>query len=503
MDKQDESYLDNLLLEYGKEPSSRNDGRKDNQKEKSKTDLLLDELEKEFDMNELDDDFLAGNDLTPFSTRKQEPKSEETALSDNQEEVPVLQEEEEVPSYEEVTPEEISTPEENLTPEELSAKESAVLEETFEQAPLEEGFSSPEEELPEIDESYIDELLGDIGSEDLFSENNEAIQIDDSAVDFEASTLAPPDIEDDFEAEEGTKKGKKKKKKTSSQKGGIGQFFKKLFSNIPLTEEEINALPSPEEELAQIKDKKEQARLKKEEKKAKAAEAKKVKAEEAKKKAADNKAKKKAKEDAKKEAKKNAELKRLRAEAALPPEGKINKAGAFIVIIAFLLFGAMVIFGAGALSYDMNIAGAKFKFEKHDYNGAFNKIRGMDVKDKDMDISNKIQTVMFVNKQLNSYNNYYNMGNYANALDSLVKGLYRYDKYIAYATQIGIQSDLNYIREQIMTELDETYSMSERDALVLMGIIDKKEYSENVYKLSAKVSVKPEKMEEEEKEFVP
>lgn len=491
MDKNSESYLDNLLMEFSKEPPEEKDERIDNSDfKKTKTDKILDSLEDEFDINEIDEAFLSGHG---FEEELFEGHSEENK-EENAEEVNIEEPESEEPQPEELPSEEL--PSEEVESEEFQSEEAQSEEAAF-----------PSEEV-------IGDLFGEsVGSEDLFSEVKEPIQIDDSLIDFDISDLEPPpsytlddsksEVKENKSSDNKEKKKKKKMGSNQKEKKGFLGFFKKLFSNIPLTEEEINAIPTPEEELEQMKEKKEQAKLKKEEKKAKAEENKKLKAKEAKKKAAENKAKKKAKEEAKKEAKKNAELKRLRAEAALPPEGKINKAGAFIVLIFFLLIGAFVIFGAGALSYDLNIAGAKFDFERREYNKAFNKIRGMEIKEKDMEIRNKIQTVMFVNKQLNSYNNFYAMGNLPNALDSLVKGLYRYDKYITYATQIGIQSDLNYIRKQIMTELEETYSMSERDVLVLMGIIDKKEYSENVYKLAAKASKSVEPEEKEEKEFVP
>ena len=281
------------------------------------------------------------------------------------------------------------------------------------------------------------------------------------------------------------------------------RLFHKLFANIPLTEEELAAIPTPEQEEAAKKEKEAEAAKKKEEKKAAADANKKKKAEEAKKKAADNKAKKAAKDAAKKAAKKEAELKRLRAEALEQPEGKINKAGAIIIFLFFIVAAAVVIVGTNIFSYDISIADATYKFGNRKYTEAYEGIRGLDIKEKDMEIHDKIYTVMFVNKQLNSYNNFFAMGDYSSALDSLIKGLSRYDKYIALARQLGIHTDLDYVRKQIMAELQKVYGVSEREALELMEMTDRQEYSERIYEIVSKLDTKAIEAQKERDELVP
>ena len=304
-------------------------------------------------------------------------------------------------------------------------------------------------------------------------------------------------------SEKEVKSKKAGKKSKPAKKGGIAGLFHKLFANIPLTEEELAAIPTPEQEEEARKEKEAENAKKKEEKKAAAEADKKKKAEEAKKKAADNKAKKAAKDAAKKAAKKENELKRLRAEALEQPEGKINKAGAIIIFLFFIVAAAVVIVGTNIFSYDISIADATYKFGNHKYTEAYEGIRGLDIKEKDMEIHDKIYTVMFVNKQLNSYNNFFAMGDYSSALDSLIKGLSRYDKYIALAAQLGIHSDLDYVRKQIMAELQTVYGVSEREALELMDISDKQEYSERIYEIVSKLDTKAIEAQKEKDELVP
>ena len=114
-----------------------------------------------------------------------------------------------------------------------------------------------------------------------------------------------------------------------------------------------------------------------------------------------------------------------------------------------------------------------------------------------MELHDKIMTVMYVNKQLNSYNSYAAMDMHPEAIDSLLKGLQRYEKYLALATELGIESDLDYVRAQILAVLERTYGVSERDALHLMEIEDQTEYSRKLYMIAGEVK------KEEEIEYVP
>ena len=343
-------------------------------------------------------------------------------------------------------------------------------------------------------------VSGDTKPGDAYSESDKTSAPDINALD----DIGAPEVLSDKEiaSNKSSKKGKTGKK-GGDKKGLFSVIFQKLFANVPLTEEEIAAIPTPEQEEAAKKEKEAEAAKKKEDKKAAAEADKKKKAEEAKKKAADNKAKKAAKDAAKKAAKKEAELKRLRAEALEQPEGKINKAGATIILLFFVVAAAVVIIGTNIFSYDISIADATHKFGNHKYTEAYEGIRGLDIKEKDMLIHDKIYTVMFVNKQLNSYNNFFAMGDYSSALDSLIKGLSRYDKYIALARQLGIHTDLDYVRKQIMAELQSVYGVDEREALELMDMTDRQDYSERIYAIVSKLDTKAIEAEKDKDELVP
>ena len=601
LDKDNESYLDELLETIGQEPPYETNRRKKataraKKSKMSSADVTIDSLDEEFNLDDLDDSFLDDVDLdelislTNADSGKSGQKAAEVNLTDSEKadnldnvetatgevedtqavkedstlgempeegtytdvgEAPVAKapsdfdEEPALRGLDDVADENQASSEEDVeTAEEIGDEIGSELGvELGEEIGTETGSDVGEEIGTEIGEEIGTEIGAEVGTEigeeigteigteigdetgtgigaeaepydsgaegivpdgasgdtkpdDAYSESDKASAPDINALD----DIGAPEVLSDKEiaSNKSSKKGKTGKK-GGDKKGLFSVIFQKLFANVPLTEEEIAAIPTPEQEEAAKKEKEAEAAKKKEDKKAAAEADKKKKAEEAKKKAADNKAKKAAKDAAKKEA----ELKRLRAEALEQPEGKINKAGATIILLFFVVAAAVVIIGTNIFSYDISIADATHKFGNHKYTEAYEGIRGLDIKEKDMLIHDKIYTVMFVNKQLNSYNNFFAMGDYSSALDSLIKGLSRYDKYIALARQLGIHTDLDYVRKQIMAELQSVYGVDEREALELMDMTDRQDYSERIYAIVSKLDTKAIEAEKDKDELVP
>lgn len=252
-------------------------------------------------------------------------------------------------------------------------------------------------------------------------------------------------------------KSQKADKKEPKEKKGL---FKKLFANVETDEE---GLQSSEEELKKLE----------EEKKAEKQERDKQKKE----------AKKKEKEAKRKE------KKRLREEAEknLPVDhGRINKAGAAIVFLFFGTIAVFIIIGTNTFTYAHSVNSAKDYFDMQKYEQAYNALSGVDVKSKDKTTYEKINTVMIVEKQLNSYQNYYKMKMYPEALDSLIKGLKRYNGNIKTAKKLNVDSDLNNIKKEIVSALKKSYGLSESDVSDLVTTASREKYSEQIYRLSEK-----------------
>jgi hypothetical protein len=161
--------------------------------------------------------------------------------------------------------------------------------------------------------------------------------------------------------------------------------------------------------------------------------------------------------------------------------GRINRAGAFVVFFFFGIVAIILIIGTNMITYTLSIEHATKYFSHRKYTQAYNEVYGVDIRDEDIGLYDKIQTVMFVNKQLNSYNNYYALEKYPEALDSLLKGLSRYEKYIELATMLGIEADLDYVRSQILAELNNEFQLTEEEAMTLLSYENMEDYSLAVY----------------------
>jgi hypothetical protein len=284
-----------------------------------------------------------------------------------------------------------------------------------------------------------------------------------------------------------SKKAKVKKDKTGSEeksdenKPKVG-FFKRIFGNI--LDEDVKS-----ENKSTYDDQNEVAATKQQTKKSKKKAAKEKKGSsptvDEDEDSQDNKGKAKAD---KKQAKKDKKDKRKKTKEIIQvideieeDEGRINRLGASIVFVFFGLLTMLLLVGSNVVSYSLSIQNATDYFEKQKYTQAYTEVNGIKIKDEDIEIYDKIKTVMFVNKQLNSYNSFYSLKKYPEALDSLLKGLKRYDKYIELATILGIKTDLDYVRSQILAELNNVFNLSEKEAMKMLGNEDMGDYSLKVY----------------------
>lgn len=333
-------------------------------------------------------------------------------------------------------------------------------------------------------------MPSDVG--EVFSDALKAVSsLKDFDIDEESILNQIPEIKD-----KGKKAGKSKKQKKAGNKPKNGNpeqekekksLFQRLFGNIKnknAQEMQSDSKLTQAQAASPVKEKpKKEAKKGKKPKKAK-----KGSAPEEIDNALDEKKQGKDKKDNKKDNKKDKTEKKKKTKEIIQvideieeDEGRINRLGATIVFIFFGLLVMLLLVGTKAVSYTLNIQSATNYFDKQKYTQAYNEVYGIEIKDEDIEIYDKIMTVMFVNKQLNSYNNYYSLKEYPQALDSLLKGLSRYNKYIELATMLGIKTDLDYVRQQILAELDNVFNLSEKEALDMIDYDSMEEYSKEVY----------------------
>lgn len=301
-----------------------------------------------------------------------------------------------------------------------------------------------------------------------------------------------PDISEMDEKEGEASEKKKKKKKKKAKDKDKPSLMHRLFGNIKTerSEEEIAQMKEKIVAEAEAKEAAKEAKAAKaaadkEEKKKKAAEDKaaaaKKKQEKEKKKAEDAKAKKEAKD------KKKQEVQNL-IDAIDEDEGRINRVGASIVFVLFAVIAVAVLLGTEFYSYKQSIANAKESFEYDHYNEAYEEIAGLEMREEDENFSLQVKVVMYTYKQLNSFNNYYAAGMYPEALDSLLKGLKRYDKYFPVARVLEVDEDLVLVRGEILNKLEEVYSLTEQDAVELSSMRNREAYSRQVYDIAGRIT---------------
>ena len=303
-----------------------------------------------------------------------------------------------------------------------------------------ETSNESEEEIPDLDDllSMLDMEVGDIPDSAKMTnvENTPEAEADDTE-----ALLAELDGLEELE-------DTPVKKKRS--------LMQILFGNPDDEDDELS-----QEELEAVE-------IKRAEKAAKKAAAKAAKQE----KAESNRAKKALADDKKKQVQEEKE--RLKAEKKamlkaetenLEPEKKLSKP---VVVFIFTLFlgGVFLLYtGVDSFSYSQAIEKAANYFAKQKYHRAYDEIVGVDVKEKDEDLKERIYTVMYVERLYESYNNNIAMKREEKALDALLRGVVKYYEHYEDAQELGIVSDLDYSFAQITDTLQSRYGISVERAL--------------------------------------
>ncbi len=281
------------------------------------------------------------------------------------------------------------------------------------------------------------------------------------------SSLEDTSLEDEFNSILPSQKPIEETKKV--------RLAKKLFSNVMpddpesekhrLEEEEILAQEAKQKKAEE----KQQKAILKEEKKAKRAALKQTKE----KNLADEKLKRKKAREA--------------IAASYVPEGKINRAGAFIVFVMAACLAFVIIKGTSFASYHLSINSAKKDFGNSRFDEAYETLSGEKLNEKDEIVYDKLQTIMVVKKELNSFYNFKKINMELEALNSIIKGLDRYERYYANAKELEVDKELNALKKEIVSILQENYSLSEKDTIKLIAIQDDKLYTEQLNNIVAKI----------------
>lgn len=469
-------------------------------------DADLDALLKEFDGNfEIEDHF-------------EQDSTDSTEKEDKQEEIAEVSKEPDSDRKDEVEKPDQQTFDADqfldglLLDEEQEAAQKNPLEEVnMEQEDVSQMEETKEESATSNDEAYdLDDLLEDMGEEirsseeeiaDISKGDKQPENIEGQPAEEEVKTSDGDDLEDlfsllDLDENESQEHNEdesseneipmpdnplddldvvglqepddeiSEKEKPVKKKSLMTILFGEPDEDDELSPEELEAI---EQKKAEKKAKKEAAKLAKEEKKAAAKEEKAAKAGD-KKKAQEEKKKvravKKAKQ--KEEEEKNAE-----------PVKPLNKPAVVFIFTLFLGGTFLFYLGMNNFNYTQAIQKATDYFDNQKYHKAYDEIKGIEVKEKDQDLKDRIYTVMYVERLYESYQNNIKLDRQKKALDSLLRGVDKYYEYYDEAQKLGIVDDLNYSFAQIQTALQDHYGITVEQAAAI-NQLDSYEYVQTV-----------------------
>lgn len=369
-------------------------------------------------------------------------------------------------------------PEEGLLPEDIDSL-LAEPEESQEDVDLLDLLSETEDtieepENAEADTSFVDDLLGGLDFGDMVASESESKE--DKRRELFSELDDGLNLMEDLPDAEAIANTAELQPKVSIWKRLFGNLKDDKWKKQKEKEEKLEAerLAKAEEEKAKAAEAATQSENGEEETKLDSKEAKK----------AEKQAKKE--EKARKKEEKKAEKQKMKELAELEDteEGRINRVGAAIVFVFFGIIATFVIVGTNTFSYNSSISRATTYFDEDKYNSAYDALWGLEIKEKDAELYSKVQMVMYLNKEWNSYENYTSIRMYPEALDSLLKGIQKYDSHIEDAKELEVSADYKKIRNEILNELKEEYGLTEKEAYKLLSIENQSEYSQEVIQLA-------------------
>ena len=177
--------------------------------------------------------------------------------------------------------------------------------------------------------------------------------------------------------------------------------------------------------------------------------------------------------------KEKADKKRQKDEAyaaELEAEKDQKKVSTPTVIVVFVQF-----------NYSQVIKKAANYFERQRYRLAYDEVSGVEVKEKDQDLKDRIYTVMYVERLYESYENNMKLGRADKALDALLRGIQKYDEHYDEAVELDIVKDIDSCRDKIINALWNTYGITEETAYQILAM-EGQEYTKTLSELGAKAA---------------
>ena len=361
-------------------------------------------------------------------------------------------------------------------------KETSAVEKTAEQK---EDTAEVKNDEDGIDDLAIDDIgIDDFGLDDSETENEKAVSDeDDELMRILSGTGEDSEIPeaDNAKAEVQPDDEVKEEKKPKKQ-GFLAKLSKLLFGDDEPDEEEISEMQAepavtemPMDDMDILKelegssdgDKKGGKEKKKKEKKKK------------------EKAPKQPKEK-KVKPKKEKKPKPPAEPDNTPPLPKVPVILVFVMAASILV---LVLAGTHLLGYSNSFADADQAFAEGRYSDAFQAVAGEKVKEKDTDTYEKYRITAMVSAEYEAYESMMDAEVYDMALDSLIRTVQRYDKYLQDAETYGCRGEFDKIESAAETALQQDFGLTAEDARTMYALSNKETYSREIYKVLEKAGL--------------
>ncbi|MCR4693816.1 MAG: hypothetical protein K5773_00650 [Pseudobutyrivibrio sp.] len=160
---------------------------------------------------------------------------------------------------------------------------------------------------------------------------------------------------------------------------------------------------------------------------------------------------------------------------------------ATFLVLSISIIGIVVI-GMNFMGLRRHMQMAELSFENKDYIEAYEYLNGYNLTDEDhILMRNQARVLADVQQCQKEYESFIAYKQYDFALDALVKGVGRYEKYKDNAEEYGISEEYNMYGELFVTELAETFSLSKEDALFIYNQENRHYYTVELRKVLIKM----------------
>lgn len=354
------------------------------------------------------------------------------------------------------------------------------------------------QEVPLMDESGEDvdlmDMLGDSGDlmdiGDLLSADENFEELDEARDEFEAA--ANEAVEEGTSLESGEEGAESKaggilgkilgivsgffKSKGGDEEDGTVEIGENAPTMAELAAEDADILSEfSDEETPVEEDPKEKKKREKEEKK--------------KQKQAEKEAKKKEKEAAK---------------AAKPPKEKKEKKpkepdnspvipikGILLILVLGLSIVVLIMVSSNTIHKSRTIKEAKTMYENGYYSECYSKLYPMeeDLEEEDAELLQKARILAKLELNLKEYNLAMSQEAYGEALDALMLGTYSYVRNKYDAERLHINDQFNELGTQIETTLAQQFGVTEEDAVKIVQLPKRKEYTKKLHEILRSVNL--------------